>query len=83
LLIELIFKVGVLVVSYTFLLACSCRADLLVKKGEERGKIIMMREAWKTERKRRNNDKRRLAEGKGGGEIMIREGWKKERKEEK
>jgi hypothetical protein len=36
----------VLVVSYSFLLECSCRADLLVKKGED-GKIIMIREGWK------------------------------------
>jgi len=28
-----------LVVSYNFLLECSCRADPLVKKGEEEGEI--------------------------------------------
>jgi hypothetical protein len=45
------FKVGVLVVSYNFMLQCSCRADYLVKKGEKTGKIIMLREGWKEKRK--------------------------------
>jgi hypothetical protein len=43
--------VGVLVVSYNFLLKCSCRADPLVKKRRGKGKIIMTREGWKKKEK--------------------------------
>ena len=49
---------GALVVSYNFMLEYSYRADPLVKKGEERGKIIMIREV-------RNEGR------KGGGEIAY------------
>jgi hypothetical protein len=43
---------GALVVSYNFMLEYSYRADPLVKKGEERGKIIMIREVRKEGRRR-------------------------------
>lgn len=34
---------GVLVVPYNFMLECSYRADPFVKKGEEKGKITMIK----------------------------------------